>query len=200
MADLITRPELVAQMSPTAVRWTREDCAALDRAGVLNYRYELVEGVINRMGQNLGHANIVRLLIGWLVVAFGIDFFFTQTSIDVRTEDNPTNAPEPDGIVLHRPAGDLTGIPRPSDIRLIIEASDTTLAYDLSVKAALYARAGIAEYWVISLLERRLYVHRHPTRGAYQDIIAYQENELATPLDAPEKAVEVSALLPPPTN
>ena len=89
MAGLITRPEPNSQISPTAVRWTRDDCEALERAGVLGYRYELVQGVINRMEQNLGHSQMVRLIIAWLVVAFGTDFFFTQTTIDVRPEDNP---------------------------------------------------------------------------------------------------------------
>jgi Uma2 family endonuclease len=196
MVDLVQPVDPVVQISPTAVRWTRQDCCAIERAGILTYRYELVEGIINRMSQSLGHANMIRLLIGWLVAAFGIDFFFTQTTIDVRLEDNPASAPELDGIVLNHPAGDLTGIPAPADIRLLIEATDTTLAYDLGTKARLYARAGIIEYWVVSLVERKLYIHRWPTEGVYQEITSYQESEQATPLGAPGAAVAVSRLLP----
>jgi Uma2 family endonuclease len=199
MADLMTRPEQIEHISPTAVRWTRKDCDALERAGVLNYRYELVDGIINRMSQSLGHANLIRLLIGWLVGAFGIDFFFTQTTIDVRPEDNPTSAPEPDGIVLNRPAGNLSSVATPADIHLLIEASDTTLAYDLGTKARLYARAGIVEYWVISLAERKLYTHRQPADGLYTQVTAYAETEQAAPLAAPDKPVTISSLLPPAT-
>jgi Uma2 family endonuclease len=196
MADTITRAAPIAQISPKAVRWTRKDCDALERAGVLDYRYELVEGVINKMGQNLGHANAIRLLIGWLVATFGIDFFFVQTTIDVHPADNPTSAPEPDGIVLNRPAGGLAGVPTPADIRLLIEASDSTLNYDLTVKAALYARAQIPEYWVVSLPERRLYVHRRPEGGVYRNIASYGEHDMVSPFDDASPAVAVSALLP----
>ena len=196
MADLVERPETAPQLSPTAVRWTRRDCAAFEQAGILTYRYELVEGVINSMGQNLPHANAIRLLIGWLVAAIGIDFFFTQTTINVRPEDNPTNAPEPDAIVLNCPAGDLTGIPTPANIRLLIEAANTTLSYDLTTKAALYARAGIGEYWVLSLSERSLYVHRLPTEGAYQEITVYREDEQVVSLGTPPLALTISTQFP----
>lgn len=197
MADLVERPVADGQISPTAVRWTRQDCANLERAGFLTYRYELVEGVINRMGQNLAHANTIRLLIRWLVAAIGIDFFFTQATIDVRPEDNPTNAPEPDGVVLNRPAGDLTTIPVPADIRLLIEAADSTLNYDLTIKAGLYARARIPEYWVVSIQDRKMYVHRLPMDGVYTEVTAYGGNEQVAALGAPPMTLNVSELFPP---
>jgi len=200
MADLVERQEPAAQISPTAVRWTRQDCVALEHAGVLAYRYELVEGVINRMGQNLAHANAIRLLIGWLVATIGIDFFFTQTTIDVSPEDNPTSAPEPDVVVLNSPASELTDIPVPADIRLLIEASDSTLSYDLTTKSALYARAGIAEYWVVSLPERKLYVHRLPKDGIYSEVRAHKEKEQVFALGSPGMVLRVSTLFPGPSE
>ena len=200
MADLVERPVWAAQISPTAVQLTRQDCAAREKTGALDYRYELVEGVINRMGQNLAHINAIRLLIGWLVAAIGIEFFCSQATIDVRPEDNPTNAPEPDGVVLNCPASELTGIPAPANIRLLIEAADSTLSYDLTTKAALYARAGIVEYWVVSIAERRLYVHRLPQNGLYLEITVYRENDRVVSLGTPAMAVTVSALLPMPVQ
>jgi hypothetical protein len=41
--------------------------------------------------------------------------------------------------------------PRPGDLRLAVEISDTTLGFDLTTKAELYARAGIVEYWVVDV-------------------------------------------------
>jgi len=38
---------------------------------------------------------------------------------------------------------------------------------DLELKPALYAEAGVAEYWVVDLEARRLIVHRDPNRGEY---------------------------------
>ncbi len=56
----------------------------------------------------------------------------------------------------------MSANPQPGDIRLLVEISDTSLKYDLSVKAALYARAGIFEYWVVDVNGRRLIAHRDP--------------------------------------
>jgi Uma2 family endonuclease len=195
MADLSTRPESCV-ISPTAVRWTREDCESFERAGVLTYRYELVEGVINRLGQNIAHANVVRLLIAWLFSAFTDTFVLVQTSIDVWPEDNPTSKPEPDAILLSVPAASLKHNPKPAEIRLLIEVADTTAAYDLSTKAGLYARAGVAEYWVVALPERKLYVHRQPQDGVYRDATAYAETDSVSSLAAPDKVVKVSQFLP----
>ncbi len=183
--------------SPMAIRWTRDDCAQLERAGVLPERYELVEGVINTMGQNIRHANMVRLLLAWLFRVFGEDFVLTQMSIDVRPEDNPTSEPQPDVIVVTQPANGYTRNPVPSDLRLVVEASDSTLEYDLSTKAGLYARAGIVEYWVVDLPKRQVHVHRDPADGAYRSITVFAETAVVAPLAAPLSAILVTQLLPP---
>lgn len=182
--------------SPLAIRWKREDCDNLEKAGILNYRYELVEGVINRLPQNINHANIIRRLIAWLFSAFGEDYVLTQMTIDVRPEDNPTNEPQPDGIVLSRPAEEFNTNPKPADILLCIEASDTTLAYDLTTKASLYARAGIVEYWVINFPERKLHIHRNSQAGVYQNVTIHVETDTVTSLISPDICVQVSKLLP----
>ena len=190
-------PTYTPEASPTAIRWTRDDCAKLEKAGFLNGRYELVEGSINRMGQNMPHANVVRLCWRTLFGVFGDEFVVSQTSIDVRPEDNPTNEPMPDLIVLVRPAGQFDRYPKPDEIRLIVEVSDTTLHYDLTTKASLYARAGIAEYWVVGVRERCVTVHRRPKEGVYRDISNLGEDMIVTPVDAPESSVLVSSLFAP---
>jgi Uma2 family endonuclease len=54
--------------------------------------------------------------------------------------------------------------PVPDDVRLLVEVSDTTLGYDRNRKAAIYAEAGIADYWILNLPQRRLEVRRDPSR------------------------------------
>ena len=51
----------------------------------------------------------------------------------------------------------------PSGALLIVEVSDSSLTLDRTEKASLYARAGIADYWILNLAERVLEVHREPT-------------------------------------
>jgi Uma2 family endonuclease len=103
--------------------------------------------------------------------------------IDVAPEDNPTNEPEPDLIVLTKPSHEFRNAnPRPADLRLVVEISGSTLGFDLTSKAELYARAGIVEYWVVDIAARRLIVHRDPREGLYGSVTAYSEEESVTPL------------------
>jgi hypothetical protein len=80
-----------------------------------------------------------------VVARFGERYVNVEAPIDVAPEDNPTNEPEPDLIVLTRPSLEFDRNPQAvADLRLVIEISDSTLGFDLKTKAALYARAGIA--------------------------------------------------------
>ena len=98
---------------------------------------------------------------------------------------SPTNQPEPDAIVLRRSAVEFrTTSPGPSDLLLIAEVCATTQDYDLGAKAALYASAGIAEYWVLDLNGMRIIVHRNPAGEKYESIIAYAADEPVAPLAA----------------
>jgi Uma2 family endonuclease len=124
----------------------------------------------------------------------GVNFVNPETSIDVSPEDNPRSEPEPDLIVLNRPSREIRNSnPGPADIRLIVEISDSTLGFDLTRKAALYARAGIPEYWVLDVASRRMIVHRDASAGRYSTVTAYDENESVSPLAAPQAAFRISA-------
>jgi Uma2 family endonuclease len=116
----------------------------------------------------------------------------------VSPEDNPTSFPEPDVFILNRSIADfLVDYPKPEDLELVAEVSDSTLAFDLSTKAGLYARAGIVEYWVLDVTGRSLTVHREPSGGSYRSIVRYAADESVATLTKPAERVIVSALLPP---
>ncbi len=181
---------------PEVVRWTRNDCDAFEKAGVLNYRYELIEGVIYKLSQNYRHAILIISVIFWLGQLFGKEFVLSQTSIDVRPEDNPTSEPMPDAIVLHGSSKFLTSNPKATQIQFCFEVSDSTLDYDLYSKSGLYARAGIPEYWVIDIPGRKLYVHRNASEGEYQAVTIYDETEFVSLLSKPDAPVKVSEFLP----
>src|SRR5580704_3088054 len=108
-------------------------------------------------------------------------------SADRCPEDNPTNEPVPDFIVLTQEGQNFRSAnPRPEESRLVVEIANTSLTFDLGTKAALYARAGIAEYWALDVKGRRLLVHRDVKAGGYGSIIAYGEHESVAPLAAPQ--------------
>ena len=67
--------------------------------------------------------------------------------------------PEPD-ITVSGPGA--RGPDHTSNVALVIEVADSSARRDLGLKARLYARAGIREYWVLDVSRRRLVVHRGP--------------------------------------
>ena len=150
------------------------------------------------MGKNRPHVDAAALLLGWLIQVFGARLVNHEAPIDVAPEDNPTNEPVPDMIVVKREIhrGFRSATPQPSDLDLVIEIADTSLAFDLTVKAALYARAGIVEYWVLDVLGRRLIVHRDPQAGQYGSVTAFSEQEGVAPLAAPESTFQVRDVFP----
>jgi hypothetical protein len=177
-----------APLAPPRKRWTRAECAALESSGFWDQQnLELIDGeLIDKMGKNRPHQNALMAMMFWLAKAFGEDRINSETPMDVAPEDNPTNEPQPDLIVLKRPTTEFRSAPpQPEDVALVVEIADTTLRFDLAVKARLYARAGIAEYWVLDCNARRLIVHREPEPAGYRSVVAYGESEKVAPLGAP---------------
>ena len=190
MPTLLTQaPAIPVSPNPSRKRWTREQCAVLESSGLFNKeRLELVDGdLLCKMGKNRPHVNSFMLMLFWLVETFGKQFVNAAAPIDVSPEDNPSNEPEPDLIVLNRECLTfLAANPQPDDIRLLVEISDSSLDYDLTVKARLYARAGVSEYWVVDVTGKRLYCHRNPVAGSYESVTIYNEHESVSPLAAPK--------------
>lgn len=200
MPTIVTeRPYRPVPLDPPRKRWTRAECVALEASGAWNQqKLELVDGdLISKMGKNRSHVNSLSLVLAWLIDVFGKQYVNPEAPIDVAPVDNPRNEPEPDIIVLARPMREfLKGNPHPADLHLVVEISDSTLGFDLTTKAALYARAGIADYWVLDTAARRIVVHRDPQAGAYQSITVYGEHECVSPLAASSREFRVSDAFP----
>jgi len=190
-----------AVQSPPRKRWNRAECEQLEALGIFEQQHvELIEGeLIDKMGKNRPHINAAALLTAWLIQVFGGLRVNAEAPIDVAPEDNPTNQPVPDFIVLtpeYAASGFQSATPQPRDLALVVEIADTSLAFDLTVKAALYARAGIAEYWVLDVPGRRLIVHRDPRDGRYGSATAYSEQEGVAPLAVPNSMFQVRGVFP----
>jgi Uma2 family endonuclease len=78
----------------------------------------------------------------------------------------------------------------------VVEIADTSLAFDLTIKSALYARAGIVEYWVLDVPGRRLIVHREPQGGQYHSVTAYNDQESVAPLGAADSIFQAQTVFP----
>ena len=109
-----------------------------------------------------------------------------EAPLDVRAEDNTYNEPEANLKILRRLSQEYAFNLQPEDVLLVVEISDSTVQFDLSRKAELYARAATMEYWVLDIPAKRLVVHQEPEQRRHRSIIAYDAQEEITPLVAPE--------------
>lgn len=154
---------------PARHRLDVDDYRRMGEAAILGQddRVELIDGELIDMapiGQD--HAGTVDALTHTLVLAFS-----GQAIVRVQ---NPLrldrfSEPQPDIAVL-RPRSDFYrrgAPPGPPDVLLVIEVADTSLNYDRGVKLPLYARAGVAEVWIVDLRRRVMEAYREPTRDGY---------------------------------
>ena len=86
---------------------------------------------------------------------------------------------------------------------LVVEVADTSLALDRLRKGGLYARAGVADYWIVNLRDEVLEVYRQPARRSsrregwkYHSVKLLKANAVVSPLAAPRARIRVAALLP----
>jgi Uma2 family endonuclease len=185
-------------------RWTREEYYRAAELGLFRpeEHLELIKGeIIQRVSpQKKPHFSAILKGQKSLEAAFGSGYHVRPQG-PMRMPDD--TEPEPDLLVVSGADEDYTDHPTHADAVLLVEIADTTLRYDLGEKAALYAEAGITDYWVASLPERCLYVHRDPVpmpenrNGfGYNSITRYEAEETVAPLAAPQAAIRVSDLLP----
>ena len=181
--------------------WTVKEFQRAYDLGVFGFdtRLELLEGeIIRKMPQNEPHTWAIRAVEEALRSAF-------MPGHDVRTQlplvFGLRSKPEPDVAVV---VGSFNDYKRshPATAVLDVEVSDSTLALDRTTKAALYARAGIEEYWIVNLPDNVLEVHRQPAPMAdqplghhYRSIVRLTAADTITPLGAPDSVVAVAKLL-----
>lgn len=87
--------------------------------------------------------------------------------------------------------------PLPEEVSLVIEVADTSLEFDTTVKAGLYAAAGITDYWVVDLVNRAVIVLREPSAGGYESRSTHRGDQLVRPLALPQAALSPAELFLP---
>jgi Uma2 family endonuclease len=114
----------------------------------------------------------------------------------VRLDDG--SEPEPDVVVLRPRADDYaTAAPCPPDVLLLVEVADNSLDADRAIKLPLYAENGIAECWIVNLIERVVEVCRQPLNGRFAVIRRVGPGEVLDVALLPGVALPVVDLFPP---
>jgi Uma2 family endonuclease len=164
-------------------------------------RVELVEGRILLMApQYEPHVAGVSLTARALENAFGAGFWVRRQS-PIRL--GKRSKPEPDVAVVIGSERDYLTSGTPTNPLLVIEVSDSTLRLDRGRKAAMYARHGVSDYWILNLVDQQLELHREPIpdpthqfKFRYRSIVVLRPGESVSALAAPSSPVAVTDMMP----
>jgi Uma2 family endonuclease len=85
-------------------------------------------------------------------------------------------------------------IPGAADVLLLIEVSDSSLAFDQSVKLDLYARYGVSEYWVVDVEGKRVVTYREPGPKAYLRTLQFTAADIVAPQAFPDVKIAVGEI------
>lgn len=154
---------------------------------------ELLSGlIVTRTPQGVPHALIIERLTEFLFRSRGQG---DRVRVQLPLTLGDDSEPEPDLAVVTG-ATSVSDEGHPTSAVLVIEAAGESLAYDRTVKGALYARAGISEYWVINVPEQCIEVYRDPDSGLghYRSAATFRRGEQATSTVLPGLLVPVDAL------
>jgi Uma2 family endonuclease len=177
-------------------RFSVDEYEQMIECGILteNDRVELIRGeIIDKTAIGDPHAASVKRLNRMLGKTFG-DRALISVQDPIRLIDSE---PEPDlALLLPRDDFYLSGKPRPADILLLIEVSDSSLEYDRLIKLPMYAEAGILEFWIVNLEDDCLEVYRQPnSAGGYADFQILRRGQEIEVAALPGKALSVDDIL-----
>jgi len=182
--------------------WTREEYYKMAETGVLRpgERVELIGGeVIAMVPQDSPHYTAIDLVEEELRKIFSAGYV---VRVQGPLDSGLTSLPEPDVAVVRGTIRDYAKA-HPTTALLVVEVAESSLAYDRSIKVSLYASAGIPDYWILNLIDRRLEVFRDPIAMpgqphgyGYRTCTYYLAADAVTPLAAGQGSISVADLLP----
>jgi Uma2 family endonuclease len=180
---------------PIPLRFKVDDYYKMIELGILpnHERAEIIEGeLIKKMPIGDRHGFVVDTLAR-LFFKNVDDETLVRVQNPVRLNDY--SAPEPDLVLADLRKFDGRRHPRPAEIILIVEVSDSTLKYDRDTKLSLYAEAEIYEVWIVNLQNDIIEVHQNPSNGIYQLAKIFKRGEKVQSEILPHLSLEADKIL-----
>lgn len=168
-----------------------DEYMAMVGAGVFDERkrVELIGGFIVDMSPANPEHNYVIMRFNEIFVPLMPKFkIWIQGTLRV----NKQNVFDPD-VMLLRPRAESykRALPTPADIALVVEVAGSSLSRDRGVKLPIYAKHGVAEYWIADLDREVVVVHRDPQGQAYKSVEEFVRDAAIAPLAAPAHQIVV---------
>ncbi len=173
-------------------RFTVADVEAMVAAGILPEadRVELIGGELVPMTPKGIRHEVLKtaLTLYWARRIPDHLLFTTETTFQLAGDTYL----EPD-FVFYDEATGIKGLGGKT-AHLVVEIADSSFAYDIGRKAALYASFGIRELWVIHAVRLETHIHHKPSLDGYGDITVLSSSQALRPAFSPELAVTLSGL------
>jgi Uma2 family endonuclease len=192
----------MSESSVPTRKWTRTEYDRLVEAEILGPedRIELLGGhMIVKEPQYSPHATSIRLVQRVLTATFGSGWD-VRAQMPVALDEE--SEPEPDVSVVPGDPRDYRDA-HPERPALIVEVALSRLRFDREHKGSLYARGGIADYWIVNIPDRSVEIYREPLPDGtapfgwrYGRSITLGPEQRVSPLAAPDASVLVADLLP----
>jgi Uma2 family endonuclease len=173
-------------------RFTVAELEQMVAAGILDEdeRIELIGGEVVPMSPKGNRHEVLKAaLIAYWVPRMPAELRLVPETTFRLTPDTYL---EPDFVFYPKDSG-IAGL-SPDTARLVVELADSSLAYDLGRKAALYATFGVVELWVIHAVALTTRIHREPSVTGYRTVLVFTADQRLVPLAAPELAVTLAEL------
>lgn len=164
--------------------FTVDDVSRMMEAGILgeDESFELVEGdLVMAAAKRVGHDKI-KFVLNRLFNRVAPDELFVALQPSLQLAKDVLL--EPDIALIRQSVYDVApktfARPSPEDLRLVIEIAVSSLSYDCGIKARLYARHRIPEFWVIDAAERKTFVHTGSHGVTWSSIVERGPDEVLT--------------------
>jgi hypothetical protein len=180
---------LVSPVEPVRFKFMVGDFYALADLGLFEDRkVELWDGDIVEMSVNPPHADGVADIHNAFARTFSDDEarVKSQSPLDINESDK---LPQPD-VMLLKPIAYVDELgyrrhPKPHEVLVLVEVSDSTLSFDKNNKLKIYAKHAVREYWIADLKSQTWFVYQEPRGEDYTVKLVCPFGEAFAPLAFP---------------
>jgi len=192
---MTTAEQIINGLTVRPKRFRVDEFRKMTEAGILPEEsgWEIIDGfLMDKMTIGSKHLSVVNRLTRIFVGLVG-DRAIVSVQNPVHIDDY--NEPEPDIAILKpRPDDYAYDLPAASDAFLLIEISDSTIAYDRDIKMTLYAEAGITEVWLVNLVEDTVERYSSPMNGRFGSVETIIKGDLVQSISLEYVSLDVDKI------
>jgi Uma2 family endonuclease len=177
--------------------FSADDVSRMIQAGILceSERIELIEGDIVVLEPKPSGHDFIKNVLGMTFVRGVPDGLIAGIATTLQLADDVLVDPDIaifSDRVFKRPGEDYFARPRPNEILLVVEIVATAPDYDRDIKARLYARFGVPEFWLIDPYERITWVHTGPNGEKWSSIVERSPTDVLTARMLPDLPIRLA--------